>query len=70
VSYFEDGTVKVSITGEYNKLVFDREVFGIKPEDLEECELPNDNELCGTLLTLKEDVEAFIHHIKNESHGH
>ena len=41
-SYSEDGTVTVHISAEYNEyLVFDRHVFGIDPEKLEECELLN-----------------------------
>lgn len=59
-SYFRDGTLKVNVTGEYNAVMFDREVFGIKPEDLEECDLPNASESVGTCLTEKEDVEEFI----------
>jgi len=59
-SYSEDGTITVNITGEYNALMFDRQVFGIKPEDLEECDLPSEDERLGTILTKEEDVNAFI----------
>ena len=60
VSYSEDGTVTVAVTGEYNALMFDRQVFGIKPEDLEECDLPCDDDPLGTILTEREDVDTFI----------
>jgi len=40
--------------------MFDRQVFGIKPEELEECDIPRMDELIGTILTKKEDVETFI----------
>lgn len=59
-SYSESGTLTVNVTGEYNAIVFDRQVFGIKPEDLEECDLPSADEITGTVLTEKEDVESFI----------
>lgn len=39
-SYSEDGTMRVNITGEYNRVLFGRTVFGIDPTDLEECDLP------------------------------
>jgi hypothetical protein len=39
--------------------MFDRGVFGIKPEDLEECDLPKPEESLGTFLTKQKDVENF-----------
>lgn len=59
-SYSEDGTVTVNFTGEHNLLMFDKQVFGIKPEDLEECELPTEDELRGTMLTERTDIDAYI----------
>lgn len=39
-SYSENETMTVTVTMEYNPLiVFERQIFGIKPEDLEECDL-------------------------------
>ncbi|CAM5999267.1 unnamed protein product [Sphagnum balticum] len=48
----EDGsvTLTVNVTGEFNCVVFERRVFGIKPEDLEECDLPAEGEIMGALL--------------------
>ncbi len=60
LSYSEDGTLTVAVTGEYNLLAFGREVFGIKPEDLEECDLPESGEPLGVALEEREDVELFI----------
>ena len=60
LSYSENRTVTVAVTGEFNSVVFDRQVFGIKPEDLEECELPADNEQLGTMLTERQDVEEYV----------
>ena len=60
LSYSEDRTVTVAVTGAFNALTFERQVFGIKPEDLEECDLPGDDEPLGAILTEREDVDAFI----------
>lgn len=58
----EDGsvTLRVNVTGEYNFVMFDRLVFGIKPGDLEECDLPAPEDTNGTMLTEPADVDAFI----------
>ena len=60
VSYSEDGTMKVNVTGQYNFVTFDRQVFGIKPDDLEECDLPGKDEHLGTALTEQGDIDALI----------
>jgi hypothetical protein len=59
-SYCEDGTMTVNVTGKYNLIMFDRNVFGIKPDDLEECDLPKSDERLGTVLTKEEDIQRFI----------
>lgn len=59
-SYAENRTVTVDVTGAFNALTFERQVFGVKPEDLEECDFPADGEPLGVALTEQEDVEAFI----------
>ncbi len=51
VSIFEDGTLNVSVTGEFNAVMFDREVFGVDPNDLEPCERPSADEPTGTMLS-------------------
>lgn len=51
-SYNEHGTITVNITGDYNCVLFDREVFGIDPKSLEECDLPAEHELLGTFLEI------------------
>lgn len=61
-SFYEDGTVKVNITGEFNSgLLFDHSVFGIEPDDLEPCALPSPSETGGTLMTpddVRENIDA------------
>lgn len=47
LSYSENKTVTVGITEEYNFVLFNRQVFDVKPECLEECDLPNDKEPIG-----------------------
>ena len=46
-SYSEDRTVTVDITGEYNRVVFSRRVFGIPVDDLIECDPPPADEPIG-----------------------
>ncbi len=46
-SYQEDGTVVVNVTGEYNRVLFSRQVFGVKLADLVECDLPEEGEDVG-----------------------
>lgn len=69
----EDGTVTVDVTGRFNLIAFDRQVFGINPDDLEECDLPAPNELLGTLLNEEETVqflEARIAQLYREGKPH
>ena len=46
-SYAEDGTMTVAVLGKWNALAFERSVFGVKPEMLEECELPGPDVMLG-----------------------
>lgn len=48
-AYNEDETVTVIISGEYNRILFGRNVFGISPADLIECELPGPDEELGDI---------------------
>ena len=63
-SYSEEGTMTVNVSGEYNAVIFDRQVFGIKPNDLQECDLPEPDEVIGTFLTEEEDVNEFVDHVR------
>lgn len=42
-------TCKVGVSGEFNLISHERAVFGIDPDDLEECDLPGPDELVGSL---------------------
>lgn len=57
VSYNEQRTVCVGITGEYNLIDFPREVFGIPIEDLTECDLPGEGEELGVTQTEEETAD-------------
>jgi len=59
----KDGTVTltVAVTGEYNALLMDRQVFGLSPDDIEETELPDPDEALGTFLCpeqVDENIDA------------
>jgi hypothetical protein len=62
-SYQSDGTVTVAVTGQYNRVAFDRNVFGINPEDLEECDLPAPDEHLGARLT-QDELDDHIDEIR------
>lgn len=47
-SFGEDGTLVVSVTGRYNRVLFDHSVFGVSPDDLVECDLPAPGEFLGS----------------------
>ena len=59
-SYNENGTMTVNISGEFNAVMFDRRVFGIEPDELEECDLPDEKEVLGTVLKKEDEVKAYI----------
>ena len=46
-SYSEDGTMRVCVSGQFNRTLFGRDVFGVEPADLEECDLPGPDEDVG-----------------------
>jgi hypothetical protein len=53
-SFCDDGTLTVVVSGKFNLIDFERRVFGIPPEDLEECDLPAPDEKLGALMTSEE----------------
>lgn len=59
-SISENGTVTVDITGEFNLIDFDRQVFGINPDDLEECDLPKENERLGAIYKTEEEITTAV----------
>jgi hypothetical protein len=59
---FDEGeppTLKVLVHGRFNLVSFERRVFGISPDDLEECDLPKPDDPLGVVLT-KERVESIL----------
>lgn len=53
-------TLRVRVTGHFNVVVFDREVFGVDPNDLESCEAPTEGEATGTVLTEEDEIDKFV----------
>jgi hypothetical protein len=49
-------TLTVAVLADFNAVMFERQVFGILPDDLEPCELPAENEVVGALMS-QEEVE-------------
>ena len=47
-------TVTVGVTAKFNRLLHERQVFGIDPADLEPCDLPRPDEPVGAMLTQAE----------------
>lgn len=62
-SFNEDGTMSIIVSGKYNVVMFDRCVFGINPDDLEECDLPEEGQLVGALLS-QEEAQKNIEYIR------
>jgi len=60
VAYREDGTVTVDVSGEFNLVTFERSVFGVDPAELVECDLPDEDELIGALLTERAEIDLFV----------
>lgn len=60
-SYEENNTLTVVVSGEYNMVAFERQVFGIHPEDLTECDLPKEGEPLGSFdMDIDEAREAML----------
>lgn len=62
----ENGGVSltVNISADYNAITFERQVFGVSPDNLEPCDLPMPNEPLGALFTEREDIDAFIDEVR------
>jgi hypothetical protein len=57
----EDGrvTLTMSVSADFNLVMFERQVFGVNPDDLEPCELPSETEATGAILS-PEQVDEHI----------
>lgn len=73
-SYSENDTVTVNVTGQYNRVLFGRQVFGIAADDLEECDLPAPGEDVGDTSMeagyTDDDVEKILIPQLREQMGH
>lgn len=50
-------TLTVNVTADYNLVLFERQVFGIDPADLEPCDLPSPEDVTGAAMTRDEVTE-------------
>jgi hypothetical protein len=50
--------VRIAVLGRFNLVEFERQVFGIQPDDLVECELPLPGEPVGSRLTQEEAKDS------------
>ena len=64
-SFEENGTLTVVVSGKYNKVDFERKVFGIDPDDLKPCELPQEGDPLGAALTA-EEARAMIRDLRDK----
>jgi hypothetical protein len=48
-SFAEDGTVTVIVSGRFNHTMMERQVFGVHPDELKECDLPEPDEPLGVI---------------------
>lgn len=65
----DDGSCKtctVRVSGDFNLVVFEREVFGVSFDSLEECDWPVEGEVTGTALTKEEEVDSFLERARDE----
>lgn len=58
IGVWNDGTCQMAIRGEWNLVAFERNVFGVNPDDLVECELPAPDELLGVTMNDEQTMEA------------
>ena len=66
-SYNESGTITVLVSGDFNLVSFERRVFGIAPEDLEECDIPK--EPAGVLFTQEEEINRIMDELRKTECG-
>ena len=64
-TYNDNQTVTVAITGEFNLVAFERDVFGVLPSNLEECAEPEEDEEVGVTQT-EEETEAMLAALREE----
>ena len=66
-SFNEEGTCTVVLSGRFNLVMIESKVFGIDPDDLEECELPGPDDRVGILLSSPAERLAYINRRRAEN---
>ena len=63
-------TCQVIVSGQYNFVLFERRVFSVSFDDLEECDLPGPEERLGSMGLTPEQASEFDKAMKEELNNH
>lgn len=64
-AFNNDGTITIFVSGLYNFVMFERTVFGVNPDDLEECSLPSASERVGIVITNDKEIDEYVSKLGN-----
>ncbi len=59
-SVSEDGTLTLIVDGTYCRVLFAKNVFGLHPEDIEECDLPGPDEELGDFSAESPENKRYV----------
>jgi hypothetical protein len=59
-SYNENGTITLIVDGTYCRVMFGKNVFGLHPDDIEECDLPGPDEQLGDFAAESEENRRYV----------
>jgi hypothetical protein len=59
-SYSENGTMTLIVDGTYCRVLFGKNVFGLHPDDIEECDLPGPDEQLGDFASESEENRRYV----------
>ena len=61
-------TLMVDVSGDFNFVIQERVVFGVDPDDLEECDLPSEGEILGNCDLSQEEVDRILAEARKHYH--
>lgn len=58
----DDGgiTARIHVSAQYNLVLFERNVFGVPWQELEECDLPDPHEITGAIAETDEEINTLL----------
>lgn len=62
-AYNEDGTITLAVDGTFCWVMFAKNVFGLHPDDIEECDLPGPDEKLGDFSAESEENRAYVDNV-------